>query len=460
KSFKLQPDQRFRDELFRADINQVQSLLTDNGFPYATIQQRLQIDESNNTVVIDLEIQSGPQCRFGDITIQGHLHTREAILRKQLDFHQGEIFNKERLDESQQQLYGLNLFEYVTVKASAPPTPQVDIPVHVFVREADRFSTKLGIGYGNEDRFRSLVQFQWLGFMRDAKRLNLDFKHSYLEPIRIDLQLTQPAVLGLKTTLSLNPFFRRQLEPGYHLNRLGAHVSLQRPISDPTKAGLTYTFENVLLDTASVGKLAGIDSLDNLYNKSSLFFGLSFDTTDDLFAPHEGMNASFNIKYNGLLTKQYPYLKWIVDLRRFHSLMGTVAAMRLSFGNINSFDPSGFIPVEDLFFAGGANSVRGWNRHELGPQDSEGKPLGGSSYLEGSLENRFPLWRIVQGAVFVDAGNVWINKGAMDIDELRYAIGIGLRIKTPIGPIRFDIAKPIRDKQNDYRWHLSIGEAF
>ena len=135
-------------------------------------------------------------------------------------------------------------------------------------------------------------------------------------------------------------------------------------------------------------------------------------------------------------------------------------ATRLKIGDISSMDAGGFIPVEDRFYSGGSNSVRGWARSELGPKDSNGKPVGGNSVLEGSLELRIPLLGSFDSAVFWDFGNVWEEEFGDVLNELNHALGFGLRFKTPIGPVRFDLAAPVFNEEKHIRWHLTIGEAF
>ena len=117
-------------------------------------------------------------------------------------------------------------------------------------------------------------------------------------------------------------------------------------------------------------------------------------------------------------------------------------------------------PIEERFFSGGSMSVRGWQRSQLGPKNAKNDPIGGNSLLECSAEMRYPIWKIFSGAAFLDFGNVWNKAFEHNLSELRYAPGLGLRIDTPIGPIRFDVARPIWDDEKQLQFHLSVGQAF
>jgi outer membrane protein insertion porin family len=459
-SLKLKAGHRFRDEALKLDIERLNLYFMDNGFPYAKIDYHLDVNKEENSVAVTYEIDPGPASTFGPVAIEGRGLSSERTIRRQFSFQPGDVFQKKALDKTQRQLYNLSIFEIATATARLPKPPQPAVPVQVMVKEAPRFTTKFGVGYGKEEQFRTFVNFQWLQFFGGARRFNIQVKHSYLEPYYMDSRLMQPAFFSPGATLGVNPFIRRQVEPGFRLSRNGANLFVQKTIGSVLIAGITYTFEQVDIELNSIAAPTLSKELKGLYNKSSLLLGLSVNTTDNPFAPTGGFRNSMTVKYSGIGPSDYHYTKWLIDLRYYRSLLGFVAATRVSMGKLSSLDPSGVIPVEDLFFAGGANSVRGWGRQELGPKDSEDKPIGGNSIVEASLEGRIPIWDSLQGALFSDAGNVWLDQPILSFDQIRYSVGVGLRFQTPIGPIRFDVARPVFDVQHGYYWHLTVGEAF
>jgi len=114
-------------------------------------------------------------------------------------------------------------------------------------------------------------------------------------------------------------------------------------------------------------------------------------------------------------------------------------------------------PLEERFYAGGSNSIRGWAHARISPQSDDGELMGGNSYQENSLELRFPIWNILSGVIFSDFGNVWKEPYYVRLNDLKYAVGTGLRIKTPIGPVRVDGAV---SEDKDYQFFVSLGQAF
>ncbi|MFA7136154.1 MAG: BamA/TamA family outer membrane protein, partial [Bacteroidales bacterium] len=174
-----------------------------------------------------------------------------------------------------------------------------------------------------------------------------------------------------------------------------------------------------------------------------------------------GSYLSVGLKLNGyLFGGKFNYSRLWSEFRRYQEVGNIVLAFRALVGGIHSKDSSNFIPVEDRFYSGGSNSVRGWNRSQLGPKRESGTPLGGNSVLEANIEARVPLFWRINGVAFIDAGNVWSHSFKYNLRELAYAIGAGIRIETPIGPIRFDVGFPIRNEKKKPQFFISVGQAF
>jgi outer membrane protein insertion porin family len=187
---------------------------------------------------------------------------------------------------------------------------------------------------------------------------------------------------------------------------------------------------------------------------------------------HRGYQVAFHAEQAGkLLPGTYNYYGLSADGRHYLPVSDRlVVASRLQFGNI---DPVGAdlvnVPLSKKYFLGGATSIRGWGRYEVSPL-VEGLPVGGNSMLSFSEELRALLRGNLGGVVFLDGGNVWDKSFAFDLGDLRYAVGVGLRYQTPVGPFRFDYGyqlNPIpgllvNGEPSDRRWriHFSIGQAF
>src|SRR5437667_403224 len=136
-------------------------------------------------------------------------------------------------------------------------------------------------------------------------------------------------------------------------------------------------------------------------------------------------------------------------------------------GVINSLTESGSdeataIPIDERFFNGGATTVRSFAERDLGPHDNHGHPVGGEFFTVFNVEYTFPIFGELQGAVFTDAGNLLPTSEDIGLNNMRYAVGAGLRYKLPVGPIRLDYGiNPDPHQFEDFgAFHFSFGFAF
>ena len=143
-------------------------------------------------------------------------------------------------------------------------------------------------------------------------------------------------------------------------------------------------------------------------------------------------------------------------------------ATRLRAGAIFELGPTRNLPISDLFFAGGATTVRGYQEQLLGPTtlDSEGykdQAIGGKLLYLMNLEFRVPLFWLFVGEIFLDGGNVWRELENFSLGEVKFATGLGIVLLTPVGPIRFDygvkLAKEDSDRTRD-AFHFGLYFAF
>ena len=149
-----------------------------------------------------------------------------------------------------------------------------------------------------------------------------------------------------------------------------------------------------------------------------------------------------------------------LDLRRFGVIAASFRLGAIEPGGGNVVDTtvpaglaSGLVPISERFFAGGDNSVRGYDYESLGPKDSNGEVAGGRYLVVGSAEYEHRLWGKWGAAVFYDAGNAL---DAID-DKLKHGAGIGLRWQSPVGPVRVDVASALSEDNNPLRLHVTVG---
>jgi outer membrane protein assembly factor BamA len=250
-----------------------------------------------------------------------------------------------------------------------------------------------------------------------------------------------------------------QHEYSYNIKRLGAGITLQRKLSDESATFLTYSVENDRLNISDQFS-SDLSKTESLHNKSGFTAGYSINTTKNVFEPNDGWKWNASLTYMGIgFNSKYHYLKMTVDGRNYLQFMGNwVLASRVNLGFIEPLQGDLQTPLEDRFLLGGASSLRGWGRNAIALISKDGLLVGGNYMAEANLEIRIPIYDIFSGVVFADAGNIW--NSALDLPVLRLDTGMGLRAKSPIGPIRLDVGFPIGENKFKPQFFIMIGHAF
>ena len=432
------------------------SRFADIGRPFAKVIPEIKQDDVNRTADLNFIVDPGKGYNFGAIKISGNKKYPKHVIRNEIAFKEGRRFEQSKLLVTQQGIYRLELFESVRIRADLERDISNGIPIEIKVKEAPRRVLKTGIGYGTEDKFRSIINIKRRNIFGGARRLEGEVKFSKLEPGRLQISIFQPQVPDSKTSIQFSPFYRRQKENTFRIDRFGAEILTQRNLSKYSDGFLRYRYEIVRDDTSSARK------------KSILSLGLFTNSSRPIFSPKKGTFRSFVLDWSGLfLDSNSEYLKGVAEYRNYFRATknNIIIASRIKAGRfflLSNFDQT--VPPEELFFAGGSASVRGWKRNEL---KGGGNKVGGQSLLEGSVEMRIKILGALGCVIFTDFGNVWDtsfpDRTLQLLNDLFYASGWGLRYDTPIGPARLDFAWKLNKQttnESRFEFHLSVGHAF
>jgi outer membrane protein insertion porin family len=452
----------FRDANLNADRKTLLTTLANGGYPFAAANYTLDVDTADTAVSVSWTIMPGPSAVFGVTSVTGNDHVALDLVLSKLTFREGERYDASKLSASQTAVYDLGLFNVVAIRADLDDTTALGIPSKVTLKEAKRVKLLMGAGYGKDEKFRVTAELRLLDVIGDAARLTLELRRSALEPYSVKLTFIQPDFLFPDVTFSLIPTVRKETETAYSMKRAGSRISLDYPLFPHLRGSIGYGLEKVELDTTSIASTNSSSEVLDTYTKHGPTMSLLWSDAVPLFEPVRGTSASLRFTFSGVTESDpYHFSRTLLDLKRYDRLWeGTIIASRLAIGTIHSRDPGGFIPVEERFYAGGSNSNRGWARFQLGPTDPSGKPIGGSSLVDGSLEIRQHLSGQFACALFMDYSEVQEQPLTYTLAGLQFAAGFGLRYATAIGPIRFDIAKPVFEGDLPVQYVLSIGNAY
>jgi outer membrane protein assembly complex protein YaeT len=457
--------------------------LRDHGFPSPKVTTSESDADVGRRVTLTYTAEPGQLAYIGTIEIAGNKSVADRIIRRELTFKPGDLYRRSELQSSQRRLYGLELFQFANIEALNPEQQAAEVPIRVTVAEGKHQRVNFGVGYGTEEKARVDAEYHHVNFLGGARSAGAHGRWSSLDRgIRLDF--TQPYFLRPHFSLNAEGQQWYTFTPAYNSVITGGKLTTTHRVSERMSSSVSITNErvsssiasDVLNDPALRNDLIalGLDPRTGEQNGtlSSLGFDLQRSTADNLLNAHRGYQIAFHAEEAGrLLPGTFSYYAATLDGRHYLPIgEKVVLASRVQLGNIR---PVGLdqtnVPFSKLFFLGGATSIRGWGRYEVSPL-AGGVPIGGDSMFLVSEEVRAALFGRVGIVLFLDAGNVWAESGGIRLDDLRYAVGPGLRYQTPIGPIRFDFGYQlnpipgllINGEPQTRRWrvHFSIGQAY
>jgi outer membrane protein assembly complex protein YaeT len=457
--------------------------LRDHGFPYAKVTTAESDSGAGRTVTVTYTAAPGQIAYIGTIEISGNRSVADNVIRRELTFKPGDLYQRSEMQKSQRRLYGLELFQFANVEALNPEQEPAEVPVRVTIAEGKHQRVNFGVGYGTDEKARVDAEYHHVNFLGDARSAGAHARWSSLDRgVRVDF--TQPYFFRPRYSLNAEGQHWLTFTPAYDSVVTGGKLIGTHRISERMSWSVSETNERVvssitpsaLNDPALRNDLIAL-GLDPRTGQqagtlSSLGIDLQRSTADNLLNARRGYEIALHAEEAGrLLPSTFNYYAATLDGRHYLPIgENIVLASRIGVGNIR---PVGLdatnVPFSKKFFLGGATTIRGWGRYEVSPL-AGGVPVGGDSMFLFSEEIRAAIRGKFGVVLFLDTGNVWADSGGIRLDDLRYAVGPGLRYQTPIGPIRLDFGwqlNPIdglivNGSLQNRRWrlHFSIGQAF
>nr|WP_074888433.1 autotransporter assembly complex family protein [Pseudomonas argentinensis] len=410
-------------------------------------QQSLRIDPKAGLADIELVYDSGPRYSLGHVSFEGDMPFDDELLQRMVPFPADTPYDSERIAELYQALRSSGYFESVRVDASPTVAEQQVIPVNVHLQTRLPRTMGLGLGFSTDVGPRGRVQ--WERHWANPQG------HSY----GAEMELSAPRQnVGLWYDIPGDPptTDKLRIAGGYQYEELANTDSLSRllTVGPEWHSKLDSGWQRVISlkwqrEEYRLGDDSGLSTL--------LMPGISYSylRSDNRVDPNQGYRLQFDasVAKEGLLSDSdvvhgNVLVKGLTTLWQNHRFLG-----RAQFGGTESRGFNSSVPPSLRFFAGGDQSVRGYDYQSLSPENKQGDKIGARYMLAASAEYQYSLadkWRV---ATFYDTGNAF---NSLDMPTLKSAVGVGVRWVSPVGPLRLDLAHPL-DDEGGVRLHFSMG---
>jgi translocation and assembly module TamA len=412
--------------------------------------QQIMIDPKANTAQIHLVFHTGKPYYYGNIHFESPYFSPK-FLKRFLIIKPGEAYDENKIAELQANLLNSGFFVSSVVEANRENTEGDTIPVDIEVTPRNRFTYTAGAGYGTDMGARANLGFQWRRITNTGHSLRLDLTPAqYLQEYSLGYRI--PAQQPATDYYEIYAAYVAEQPEGRVLDsttkQLGGVWSVGQPLNSIQQIlSLTYQADDYI-------------DQEGHTNSSLILPRASWETiqTKDRYNVTQGYRGRVDLRgTSNQLGSSTEFIQAELNAKGIYSFTDTTRLIsRGQFGATLDATLEA-IPPSLRFYAGGDNSVRGYLFEGLGVTviNDNGKKqnIGGSYVLVGSVEIDQVIWGDISGAVFYDTGNAMIKL----TEPLAQSFGIGFRYKTPIGPIRVDLATPISESTNQVRLHFVMG---
>ncbi len=488
------------DESVLGEVRQrLEDLYYNSGKPFVEIAQDYEFKQ-DTLVYVRFNIRENQTVIIRDIRYIGLELVQKFIIRRELEIKRGDIYNRKKLDNSQQNIYSTGLFQFVRLELEPDRNNpgQATLIVRVKEKEARWIGLYMGVAHEQQEFYGSKMELTFEGGHRNlygtGRSASLHITPSLM------YESSQNKLINAENEITfkfVEPWIGYTRTPGifqisYHQFRLpnSADFDLLRASFEVhhkfDKYEVNATLSAKQLDQLDNGDI-DLTRVTDFDEGQSRVYGLSLygkrDTRNNLFNPENGAlndlsisfsqsvglvdNRSVTNRYLTLISSWQRYQPWRPTI--FGRKLDWVLASRLKSGMIYELGGAKNIPISERFYAGGATSVRGYGEQLLGPAaalNEQGQIIsaaGGKLLFLANIEARIPLFWLLVGEVFVDAGNVWSEIGDFRPLDIRLTTGLGLAMITPLGPIRVDYGYKLTPRPSDPTpdsFHLGIYFAF
>jgi len=472
---KLHEHEVFNLHQIERDGAAISAFYSDAGYIYAGVRPSYTLDKERKVAHVLYSIQEGELIYLGQIEIHNNIKTKDEVIRRELTLYPGERFDGKKWTRSLQKLTNLGFFEEEKpVELSIRPSEMEgaeDLLINVNEKETGAFY--FGAGFSSDEEILGSVSLELWNFdianfpkfTGAGQRLGLTVqKGTIRESYR--LSFTEPYFLGYPLLFGADVFKEKREwvhHDDYSEDIFGGGFRFGKQLSEYVSTSLGLRYEDIEIGDIREDVSPEIQDEAGSWSTLSLIWGLERNTIDNIFDPRSGSVHSGRIQLaGGSVAADTDFVKLTQDYSRYFPLSQKwVLSIHESAGYVSEFGRSDEVHIFDRFFCGGSSTVRGYDERDIGPKSDDvfNDPVGGNVRLVTNLEVSYAITDILRAYLFQDSGTAWPDIEDLDPDDLKFSVGAGIGIKTPIGPLRVDYGFPLNpdDDQGNGRVHFRVG---
>lgn len=468
----------YSQDAMKEDVYAIQQMYFDKGYINVKIIDTVNVNPKTGLVDVKYSITENDVAYVNIVKIKGNTKTKDIVIRRELRLYPGDKFDGAKIRRSRERLQNLEFFEEVNFDSEKTDDPnKKNLIVEVKETKTGQFS--LGGGYSTIDKLVGFIEveqknFDWKNFpyfTGDGQDLKLRAEAGSVTN-NFNISFTEPWIFDYPLSFGFDAYkwtHTKDKDSGYayYENRIGGDVRFAKNFTEYIGAGLTYRLNDIRIKDVDSTASQSLKNEEGKTVLSSMIFGMAFDNRDSAKNPTKGTYIGANVETaGGIWGGSKDFVKTQGNVKQYFPIFKvTVLELKAMVGFANEYSDTTEVPIYERFFAGGADTIRGYHERKVGPIDTTtNEPIGGESIMVANVEYTFPIFQFVKGAAFYDIGNVWKNVEDFGTGIFKSGIGVGLRVKTPMGPVRIDYGFPLNlepgEEKKTGKFHFGMGSSF
>ncbi len=442
------------------------------GFAFARVEPRTEVDQANNRVNLVLQADPSRRAYVRRINLAGNTRTRDEIIRREFRQMESAWYDGDRIRLSRDRVERLGYFKDVSIETQDVPGSLDQVDLMVTVSEKPTGSLQLGAGFSSYEKLFITFGIQQDNIFGSGNFLGTQVSTSKYNQV-FTLNTTNPYFTedGISRTFD---FTHRSMRPyneqagNYRLVSSGLGMRFGIPINETDRISMGLSLEQTTIILGTSIPASYLDYADKFgYTSTSVPINVGWlrDSRDSIMAPTRGVFSRAYTDYSAAGVAHYvrtgAQYQYYYPLSKQYSL-----ALNSEVGIGRGLNGQPY-PIFKSYFVGGLGSVRGFDQGSLGPRDITGLVIGGAKKLVMNAEFFIPFPgagndKSLRLYGFYDMGNVFGENEAIRLAQLRSSYGMGISWVSPMGPLRFAIANPLRHLEGDriQKLQFQIGTSF